>query len=131
MRYLLQSSDASENCGFVRWVDPPLLYPHHEYIYYLRNHIFDLERKVSNGDKEEEEDDNSNGTGSQEMSCTDPYYNCPYHRNKGPPQHRPRHLQWEYTMEKGQHNLLCWDSTRSNMSYSHATFMCLLFCLIT
>jgi hypothetical protein len=28
MRYLLQSSDAPENCGFVRWVDPPPLHPH-------------------------------------------------------------------------------------------------------
>jgi hypothetical protein len=54
MRYLLHSSDAPENCGFVRWVDPPPLHLHQEYIYYLQNRIFDLEREVSSGN-------NSNG----------------------------------------------------------------------
>jgi hypothetical protein len=44
---------------------------------------------------------------------------------------RRRHLQWEDTMEKGQHNLLCRESTKSNLSYSHATSICLLFDLIT
>jgi hypothetical protein len=47
MRYLLHSSDAPENCGFVRWVDPPPLHLHQEYIYYLQNRIFDLEREVA------------------------------------------------------------------------------------
>jgi hypothetical protein len=42
---LLQSLDSLENCGFVRWVDPPPLHPHQEYIYYLQNAIFDLERE--------------------------------------------------------------------------------------
>jgi hypothetical protein len=89
MRYLLQPSDAPENCGFIRWVDPPPRHPHQEYIYYLQNRIFDLEREVSSGNKDDEEDDNSNGTNSQEVSCTDPYCNCPCHRNKGSPSPPP------------------------------------------
>jgi hypothetical protein len=64
MRYLLQSSDAPENYRFVRWVDPPPLHPHPEYIYYLQDRIFDLEREVSSGDKDNKEDDNSNDAGS-------------------------------------------------------------------
>jgi hypothetical protein len=64
MRYLLQSLDAPKNCEFVRWVDPPPLHPHHEYVYYLQNHIFDLEWEVSSGNKDDEEDDNSNGASS-------------------------------------------------------------------
>jgi hypothetical protein len=84
LRYLLQSSDASENCGFVRWVDPPPLHPYQEYIYYLHNRIFNLEREVSSGNKDDEEDDNSNGASSQKVSCIDPYCNCSCHGNKGP-----------------------------------------------
>jgi hypothetical protein len=61
MRYLLQSSDAPENCKFVWWVDPSPLDPDQEYIEYLQNRIFELEREVSSGDRNEEEDDNSNG----------------------------------------------------------------------
>jgi hypothetical protein len=131
MRYLLQSSDAPENCLFVRWVDPPPLHPHQEYIYYLQDRIFDLEMEVSSGDKDEEEDDNNNSASSQEVSCTDSYCNCPCHRNKGPRHHRHRCMQWEDTMEKGQHNLLYGDNTMGNLSYSHVTSMCLLFRLIT
>jgi len=43
-RYMFQSSEAPDNCGFVRWVDPPPIHPHQEYIKYLQNRIFDLER---------------------------------------------------------------------------------------
>jgi hypothetical protein len=50
---------------------------------------------------------------------------------KGLRHHRHRLLQWEDTMEKGQHNLLCGDNSKSNLSYSHATSMYLLFHLIT
>ena len=45
----------------------------------------------------------------------------------------PRHhhrQQWEATMEKVQHNLLCGHTTRTTLSYSHDTSMCLLFSLI-
>jgi D-lyxose ketol-isomerase len=45
--------------------------------------------------------------------------------------HHHHRLQWEDTMENGQHNLLCGDSNKSNLSYSHAMSMCLLFHLIT
>jgi hypothetical protein len=40
--------------------------------------------------------------------------------------HRHRRLQWEDTQEKGQYNLLCENTTRSDLSYSHATSICLL-----
>ena len=46
------------------------------------------------------------------------------------PRHH-HHQQWEATMEKVQHNLLCGHTTRTTLSYSHATSMCLLFDLIT
>ena len=42
--YLLQSSLTKEKCGFTRWVDPRPIYPHAEYIYYLQDRIFDLEK---------------------------------------------------------------------------------------
>ena len=45
--------------------------------------------------------------------------------------HLHRRLQWEDTVEKGQHNLLCGITTRSIVSYSHAASMRLLFVLIT
>ena len=64
MTYLLQSSKFEINCGFTRWVDPCLIYPHQQYIYYLQDHIFDLEREVSSGYKKDEDDDNNNGVGS-------------------------------------------------------------------
>ena len=53
-------------------------------------------------------------------------------RTRGLPRH-PHHQQqqWEATMEKVQHNLLCGHTTRTTLSYSHATSMYLLFGLIT
>ena len=48
--------------------------------------------------------------------------------------HHPCHhhqQQWEATVEKVQHNLLCGHTTRTTLSYSHGTSMCLLFGLIT
>ena len=41
------------------------------------------------------------------------------------------HQQWEATLEKVQHNLLCGQTTRMTLSYSHGISMCLLFDLIT
>ena len=90
MTFTVQSSDAQENCGFVRWVDPPPIDPHQEYIEYLQTRIFDLETKlshemeVSQGNKDDEDDDNSKGGTSQEEQCTIPYCKCPCHNNKGP-----------------------------------------------
>ena len=45
------------------------------------------------------------------------------------PRHH-HHQQWEATVEKVQHNLLCGHTTRTTLSYSHGTSMCLLFSLI-
>ena len=61
---LLQSSSAEENYEFTRWVDPRPIYPHAEYIYYLQDHIFDLEREVSSGYKDDEQEDDNNGASS-------------------------------------------------------------------
>ena len=44
--------------------------------------------------------------------------------------HHPRR-QWEATLEKVQHNLLCAHTTSMTLSYSHGTSICLLFGLIT
>ena len=62
--YLLQSSESKENGGFTRWVDPRPIYPHAEYIYYLQDCIFDLEREVSSGYKDDGLDDNNNDVDS-------------------------------------------------------------------
>jgi hypothetical protein len=120
-RYLLQSSDAPENYGFARWVDPPPIDPYEDYINYLHDRIFDLEREVSSGDKDEEDDTDSNGTGSHEALCSDPYCNCPCHKKKGPPPPPP--IMGGYS-RKGQHNLICGNTTRINLCYSHGTSMC-------
>jgi hypothetical protein len=132
-RYLLQSSNAPENYGFVRWIDPPLIHPHAEYVYYMQNRIFNLQMEVSSGDKDEEEEDSSNGAGSQEALCTDPYCNCPCHRKNGPPPPPPPPpMMGGYSGEGTTlHCFLCGNSTRNNLSYSHATSMCLMFSLIT
>ncbi|KAG2612153.1 hypothetical protein PVAP13_4KG261100 [Panicum virgatum] len=79
------SSKAPKNCRFVRWVDPPAIHPHHEYIEYLHNRIFDLELSFPNGENDTEDDDNSNDAVSHETICTDPNCNFPCHNNKGPP----------------------------------------------
>jgi hypothetical protein len=86
---LFQSSNAPENCGFVGWVDLEPIHPHQDYIYYLQNHIFNLQMEVSNNDKDKEEDDNNSGAGSQQAPCTDPYCSCPCHMKKGPPSPPP------------------------------------------
>ena len=41
---------------------------------------------------------------------------------------RHHHQQWEDTLEKVQHNLLCGHTTRTNQSFKRATSMCLFFC---
>jgi len=50
---------------------------------YLQGRVFDLEREVGSGTKDDEEDDNSDG--GEEPLCNDPYCQCPYHKKKGPP----------------------------------------------
>ena len=73
-----------KNCGFTRWVDPRPIYPHQQYIYYLQDRIFDLQREVSSGYKDDGQDNNNNCADSQEALCNDPYCTCPNHNNKGP-----------------------------------------------
>jgi hypothetical protein len=85
----MQHSLVKENCGFTRWVDPRPIFPHAEYISYLQNRIFDLEREVSNRNDEEERDNNNGGV-SQVQVCPDPYCCCPCHnKNVGPPTSPP------------------------------------------
>jgi hypothetical protein len=59
--FKMQCLESKENCGFTRWVDPRPIYPHTQYIYYLQDRIFELEREVSNGYKDDEADDTSSG----------------------------------------------------------------------
>ena len=90
MEFVLQSSDAPENCGFTRWVDPAPIDSVQEFIEYLQIKIFDLECKVnhyeevSEGNKDDEVDDTSNAAGSQDEPCTIPYCNCPLSQEEVP-----------------------------------------------
>ena len=114
MKFILQSSDAPENFGFTRWVDPAPIDSVQEFIEYLHIKIFDLECKVnhyeelSEGNKDDKDDDTSNAAASQDEPCTIPYFNCPCHKKKGMPlrHHRLHHLQWVDTTEKAQRSLL-------------------------
>ena len=83
VRYWIQNLETEGNYGFSRWVDLAPIYPHQQYIYYLQGCISGLQREVRSGTMDEEEY-NSDGVGSEEALCTDPYCNCPYHK-KGPP----------------------------------------------
>ena len=90
MKFVLQSSDAPENCGFTRWIDPAPIDSVQEFIEYFQIKIFDLECKVnhyeevSEGNKDDEDDDTSNAAGSLDEPCTNPYCNCPCHKKKSP-----------------------------------------------
>ena len=115
MKFVLQSSDASENCGFTRWVDHAPIDSVQEFIEYLPIKIFDLEckvnhyEKVSEGNKDDEVDDTSM---------------LPVHRMNHAlfltatalvtrrralrlRHHRLHHLQCVDTAEKAQCSLLC------------------------
>ena len=82
MEFVLQSSDAPENCGFTRWVDPAPIDFVQEFIEYLQIKIFDLECKVnhyeevSEGNKDDEVDDTSNAAGSQGDNININLYLC-------------------------------------------------------
>ena len=45
MKFVLQSFDAPENCGFTRWVDPAPIDSVQEFIEYLQIKIFDMQGK--------------------------------------------------------------------------------------
>ena len=114
MKFVLQSSDAPENCGFTRWVDPAPIDSVQEFIEYLQIKIFDLECKVnhyeevSEGNKDDEVDDTSNAAGSQDEPCTIPYCTALVTRRRAMRlrHHRLHHLQWVDTTEKAQRSLL-------------------------
>ncbi|KAG2562663.1 hypothetical protein PVAP13_8KG242501 [Panicum virgatum] len=114
MKFILQSSDDLENCGFTRWVDPTPIDSVQEFIEYLQIKIFYLECKVnhceevSEGNKDDGDDDTSNVAASQDEPFTIPYCNCPCHKKKGsaPPAapHAPPAMV--DTAEKAQCSLL-------------------------
>ena len=81
-----QDSSCPDNCGFTRWVDPPI-YPHQQYITYLQGHIFDLEYGLGSGNRDKSDDDNNNN--AEEALCNNPYCQCPYHKKHGPPSPPP------------------------------------------
>jgi hypothetical protein len=81
----IQCSKSKENCGFTWWVDPRPMYPNLEYIYYLQDRIFDLEREVSSGYKDDEANNDNSAGVYQEGLCQDPYCTCLNHKKDGPP----------------------------------------------
>jgi hypothetical protein len=84
-------------------VDPRPIYQYAQYIYYLQDHIFELEREVSSGYKDDEADDNNSGAITQEGLCLIHIAPALITRTTGLRYH-PRHLhhqQWEGTAEKG------------------------------
>ena len=78
-----QDSSCPDNCGFTRWVDPPPIYPHQQYITYLQGRIFDLEYGPGSGNRDKSDDDNSND--AEEALCNNPYCECTNHKKDGPP----------------------------------------------
>jgi hypothetical protein len=64
MTYLLQSSESEENCGFTRCGSILDQFIRISNTYYLQDRIFELEREVSSGNKDDKDDDNNNGSGS-------------------------------------------------------------------
>ena len=116
MEFILQSSDALENCGFTRWVDPAPIDSVQEFIEYLQIKIFDLECKVnhyeelSEGNKDDEDDDTStsNAAASHDELCTILTATALVTRRRALPlrHHRLHHLQWVDTAEKPQRSLL-------------------------
>ena len=85
----MQFSDAPENCGFTRWVDPAPIDSVQKFIEYLQIKIFDLECKMNNYEEvsegnKDDEDDTSNAAASQDGPYTISYCNCPCHKKKGP-----------------------------------------------
>jgi hypothetical protein len=82
-----QDSSCPDKCGFTRWVDPPPIYFHQQYITYLQGCIFDLEYGLGSGNRDKSEDDSIND--AEEPLCNDPYCHCPYHKKHGPPSPSP------------------------------------------
>jgi hypothetical protein len=64
-------SNCLDNCGFTRWVDPPPIYPHQQYITYLQGRIFDLEYSPESGNRDKSEDDSIND--AEKPLCNNSY----------------------------------------------------------
>ena len=114
MKFILQSSDAPENCGFTRWVDPAPIDSVQEFIEYLQIKIFDLEYKVnhyeevSEGNKDDEDDDTAMLPVHRMNHALFLSATALVTRRRALPlrHHRLHHLQWVDTAEKAQHSLL-------------------------
>ena len=124
MKFILQSSDAPENCGFTRWVDPAPIDSVQEFIEYLQIKIFDLECKVnhyeevSEGNKDDEDDDTSNAVTSQDDHALFLTATALVTRRRALRlrHHRLHYLQWVDTAEKAQRSLLRGDmATRTTL----------------
>jgi hypothetical protein len=70
---------------------------------------------VSSGDKNEEENDNSNGAGSHEALCNDPYYNCSCHKKNRPPPSPPPLPTIGGYLKKG--NTICYVGILLGLTY--------------
>jgi hypothetical protein len=102
-----------------------------EYIYYLEDRIFDLEREVGSGYKDDKDDDNNDGAGSQDALCNDPYCTFPNHKNKvptpPPPPPPPPPTMGGYFGEGATQFAMWPHTTSSNQTHSQATSIWLLF----
>jgi hypothetical protein len=96
-----QDSSYPDNCGFTRWVDPPPIYPHQQYITYLQRRIFDLEYGPGSGNSDKSKDDNIND--AEEPLCNNPYCQYPYHKKHGPPSPPPPPSMGGYYGEDATH----------------------------
>ena len=114
MKFVLQSPDTPENCGFTRWVDPAPIDSVQEFIEYLQIMIFDLECKVnhyeevSEGNNDDEVDDTSMQPVHRMNHALFLTATALVTRRRALPlrHHRLHHLQWVDTAEKAQHSLL-------------------------
>ena len=114
MKFILQSFDAPENCGFTRWVDPAPIDSVQEFIEYLQIKIFDLECKVNHY----EEVNEGNKDDGMMIPAMLPLHRMNHAlfltatalvtRRRALPlrHHRLHHLQWVDTAEKAQRILL-------------------------
>ena len=114
MEFVLQSSDAPENCGFTRWVDPAPIDSVQEFIEYLQIKIFDLECKVNHYEEVSE----GKKTTKLMIPAIQPVHRMNHalfltatalvtrRRAMRLQHHRLHHLQWVDTAEKAQRSLL-------------------------
>ncbi|TVT98579.1 hypothetical protein EJB05_56106, partial [Eragrostis curvula] len=113
------NNEDRDNCGFTLWVDPKPIHTTVEYISYLQNRIFDLEKELETTTPRE----------SQELIisidapyCFDSYCRCPHHKSgqvpppqppPPPPPQPPTYDQgyndYGYSQSEGHSNYSPWD----------------------